>query len=193
MSKRVTDLIAHFWSKVRQCEHGTACQFCCWEWQAGRFTAGYGCFAIRKKAMHAHRFCYEIIYGRILPGFFVCHTCDNPPCVNPAHLWVGIHRHNMHDARDKGRLASGDRHWSRLYPERRRRGDDHWAAVHQDWRVRGEAHGCAKLTTAHVLDIRRAVLQGISKRSLALHYGVTHKTIRDIVLRKTWKHVEEQG
>lgn len=78
----------------------------CWEWQGRRSAKGYG------RGPHnepAHRFAYRMLVGRIPNGMLVCHHCDNPPCCNPAHLFVGTHADNMDDMVAKGRQAKHQR------------------------------------------------------------------------------------
>lgn len=77
----------------------------CWEWQGSRTVAGYG----RIANVYVHRLMYAEHHGEIADGIEIMHTCDNPPCVNPAHLRAGTHRDNMADASAKGRLTSGGR------------------------------------------------------------------------------------
>ena len=95
---------ARFWAKVDQ-KNG------CWEWTASLQSQGYGCFGINGRIELAHRLSYQHFYGPIPDGMQVLHRCDNPPCVNPLHLFLGTGQDNMDDRKVKGRngLFSGER------------------------------------------------------------------------------------
>lgn len=79
----------------------------CMEWTRNRQPAGYGKLTVRGRDVSAHRFAYELAYGAPLPGLSVLHKCDNPACINPAHLWLGTQGDNVRDAARKGRLYTG--------------------------------------------------------------------------------------
>lgn len=83
----------------------------CWLWGRSMHLKGYG--QIKKtgerRQAYSHRIAYELAYGEIPPHRQVCHKCDNPPCVNPAHLFVGTSSDNHQDMKRKGRHLYGER------------------------------------------------------------------------------------
>lgn len=89
-----------FWSKVEKLGPDD-----CWEWLGGTRKGGYGSFWKDGKTKVASRVSYEFVSGSIPDGMHCCHTCDNPPCVNPAHLFIGTSLTNVRDKMTKGRGA----------------------------------------------------------------------------------------
>ncbi len=120
-TKRESRAVLRFFDKVGEPDSNG-----CWPWLAGRRRGrqGYGEFFYRGRGMPAHRWSYAYHIGPIPEGMWVLHHCDNQPCVNPAHLFVGDNNDNIADRQAKGRQA------------------------------RGEMQGNSKLTTDDVLAIR---------------------------------------
>ena len=111
--------VPNFWSKVDRRGPDE-----CWPWKKACDKDGYGKFNIgfrsrRQYQIRAHRFSWLIHFGDIPTGLCVLHHCDNPPCCNPAHLWLGTKADNSHDCVRKGRHYSG-RHLSRISPDQRK-------------------------------------------------------------------------
>lgn len=133
----------------------------CMEWTGTRTVSGYGTFSLRDETLYAHRAAYECANGPIPEGVLIRHRCDNPPCVNPAHLLPGSDADNTRDKVTRGR------------------------------HIYGEAVPAHKLTEEQVRDIRRRHAQGELKAHLAREYGVWQKTVTKIVRRETWKHLTD--
>jgi hypothetical protein len=140
----------------------------CWPW-TGAISHGYGYMhggSERPRFVKAHRLSWELANSRPVPsGRDVLHTCDNPPCVNPGHLYVGT---NLENARDRAE---------------RKRGKEH--------RQQGEANDNAKLTEA---DVRAIIveLQRVPRRSqqaIATQFGVAQQTVSRIMHRRSWSHL----
>lgn len=82
----------------------------CHYWIGSLMGRNYGCFSVNHKSVRANRYSYLIHRGPIPQGMYVCHTCDNPLCVNPDHLFLGTPLDNMLDKCRKGRQAKGPEH-----------------------------------------------------------------------------------
>jgi len=167
--------IKRFWSKVDT----SGGMFACWLWTAYRNRDGYGVIGFGRGILKlAHRASWEIAHGEIPNNLWVLHRCDNPACVNPSHLWLGTVLDNNRDRDQKGRAT----HLS---------GDSHWTHINPDGVRKGEKVPNSKLTSDQVREIRRRYpLGGISQRKLAKEFGITQSTLRAILTRKWWKHVE---
>lgn len=141
-------------------------------WRGGT-CKGYGTFVARALggSFRAHRFAYALAHGPIPEGLHVLHRCDNPPCCNPDHLFLGTHADNVADMIAKGRNAKGERSGARRHPE----------SV-----ARGEKNGHAKLTAAQVAEIRATPRKIGTQHALALRFGVSDATISMIVNGKVW-------
>lgn len=147
--------VERFWEKVERCGYG------CWVWHGSCDTNGYGQLNVRSNGARAriirvHRYSWEINRGPIPDGLHVLHRCDNPPCVNPDHLFLGTARANADDRVAKGRSA------------------------------RGTSHGNAKLTPAEVRAARWRLAAGESRKSVALSLGVHAATASKIGQRSRW-------
>lgn len=133
----------------------------CWEWnRIIRGVSGYGIFVINQKTYYAHRISYLLHFGEILENMDICHKCDNKKCVNPNHLFIGTRKDNMIDCVKKGR----------------------------NFICSGEKSGCSKLKNNDVEFIRNNC-KILKTKELARKYNVSTKTIRDVILMKTWKHI----
>lgn len=77
----------------------------CWEWSGAAYKGGYGRLSVYDKVRPAHRLAFTVFNGPIPDGLHVLHSCDNPKCINPAHLFAGTHQDNMADKCAKGRQS----------------------------------------------------------------------------------------
>lgn len=162
--------IERFWNFVDLSDGGP-----CWTWTGNACADGYGWLKVNNKNKATHRFSYEYFNKISIPyGMCVCHKCDNPPCVNPQHLFLATKGGNNKDRHNKGRDATGDKSGLRLHPECIKRGQDRRNTI---------------LNEDKVKQIRELKKHGATLRGLAHLFGVSHHTIMAIVHGKIWKHV----
>lgn len=128
----------------------------CWEWSRGSTVQGYGCFHFGDSSIRAHRFAYQQHNGLIREHDCVCHSCDNPRCVNPAHLWVGTRAENNADKEAKKRG---------VHPEQ----------------GSGEGNTNAVLTTPEVIAAKVMARKGMPQARIATMLGVSTATICMVV------------
>lgn len=150
----------------------------CWIWTGSVNEHGYGGIRINYQLFKAARVAYALHYKRDPESLHVCHRCDNPPCCNPHHLFLGTVKQNSDDSVKKGRskilYKYGDLNPARLYPEKH---------------IRGEATYNAKLTSDQVREIRRRAGNGESRVAMAAEYGIHVCHLTDIIYRRKWRHI----
>ena len=136
----------------------------CWIWIGSRDKDGYGTVRFRGGYTRVHRVRMILDVGRPLAvSEFVCHRCDNPPCVNPAHLWIGSNRANQLDASAKGRSRG---------------------------KVRtGQDNHASKLTPDGVRLVRVLLNEGLGCGEIARRFRVTPAAIHFIRNGQSWRHV----
>lgn len=147
--------IVKFNSKIRIVDNG--CHF----WESGKSPLGYGNFYMRNTLYLAHRLAYELAYKVSPKDLCVCHSCDNPSCVNPKHLFLGTVKDNMLDKVRKGRSnpPTGTRQWK------------------------------SKLDNKKVLKIRSLYLKAnLSQEEIGKRYGIGQSNV-SYIINHTWKHV----
>lgn len=158
-------LAAAFWSLVRV---GGADE--CWEWLGPRrHGTAYGVLQFCRQRLNATHVALELSGVMIGDGLFACHRCDNPPCVNPAHLFVGTQTDNMRDAAGKGHVHRGGRVTGA--------------------RPRGETIGTSKLTEAQVVEIRILRANGERPFIIAKRFGLSPDYVTILAEGRSWKHV----
>lgn len=143
-----------FWAKVARTSDDE-----CWLWMGTKTRAGYGTIVSGSRPRYAHRLSLEIATGSEMPvGTMALHSCDNPPCVNPAHLRVGTVQDNSDDKMARGRGGH----------------------------AKGSTASKARLSEADVLEIRRSRASGETYASIANRWGVGQSTVWAIATGRSW-------
>lgn len=132
----------------------------CWPWTGRIDRNGYGRFDMQRRPQLAHRIAYFIANPQADTTKMVCHSCDNPRCCNPKHLWLGTQRQNVEDMDRKGRRKNG--------PVRK-----------------GELCNKAKLTKEQAISIFHSSESG---PVLAARFGITKEAVNHIKRGKNWAH-----
>jgi Mor family transcriptional regulator len=152
MNMRNEPVAERFWSRVAV---GPMDE--CWLFSTVDAKHGYGVFTLSGRKQMAHRVSFYLAHGR-WPQPHCLHSCDNPPCVNPAHLSEGTHAENMQQMVERGRKAS----------------------------VAGESHPSARLTEERIAEAQQLRDQGWKLSALADRYGVSLSTIGRILQGRSW-------
>ena len=153
----MSELESRFWPKVDRGEPDE-----CWEWLAAQRPDGYGQISVEGEHRLADRVAYRLAVEK--PGDdLVLHECDNRPCCNPAHLYLGDHSQNLQDAWDRDRRDGS-----------------------------GENHLQAELTREDVKEIQSQSEDGIPNKELAAEYGVAPSTISRVVTGDNWSDIERE-
>jgi hypothetical protein len=142
----------------------------CWNWTGAKLKTRYGVLTHKRKQYKAHRAMYTLTKGEIPNGMFVCHSCDNPSCVNPKHLWLGTPLDNMLDKVAKNRHSRGESHADAVKSSLKFR-----AGI-----LRGENHSQSKLSDSNRIDILKKLRFGLTQDKIAKEYNVTQGTISHI-------------
>jgi hypothetical protein len=164
--RRFSSLEERFWSKVDKAGPDD-----CWPWNRSRFPSGYGQFKLHpgESPQKASRMAWTLTFGSIPDGLLVCHRCDNPPCCNPRHLFLGTHADNNADKITKGR-----------HPQRKPEF------------VADLVHRVRKLSDEEIAEARRLRATGVAFRAIAARFGVHHTTIVRLVIGKTWREGDSE-
>ena len=131
----------------------------CWVWTKSTLVGGYGQVQIEGKKWTTHRLFYTYYKGEIPSGKLVCHTCDNPTCVNPDHLYIGTHKDNNNDTYNRNRMPL-------------RYGD--------------QATNVVKLSKEEALHIKYS---SIKSKELEQKYNINQSQVSRIRNGKTWKNI----
>ena len=134
----------------------------CWNWIGSKDRDGYGVFGHhRNKQIRAHRASYSFYIGEIPNKMMICHSCDNPSCINPKHLFVGTAKDNTQDMIKKQRRPV----------------------------LFGSNHPNAKLTEHQAHEIKQLRKQNVLLTDIANQFGISFQTVSSIAKGTTWKRI----
>lgn len=133
----------------------------CWGWNGSFVNAGYGQSILNNRTIHASRMSWIIHNGQIPEGLWVLHKCDNPPCTNPQHLFLGNSKDNTQDMIKKGRK----------------------------YNCKGSDVHFSKLNEEQVKQIRIRLSNGEKAVNLSKEFGINQAALSAIKHKRTWKHV----
>lgn len=149
-----------FWAKVKQVGD-------CWEWQSSLDNKGYGKTRVpgTRAQYRAHRIAYYLSTGNDPAEMYVCHSCDNPKCVNPSHLFLGTALENNQDKMSKGRDKYGNQ--------------------------KGHRNGNSKLSEDDARKVIALILEGKSNKQIATLMPVGHSLVSRIRVGRSWKELAQ--
>lgn len=162
MSCRYPPFEIRFWDSVDRAGPDE-----CWEWSGAKKSPdGYGVIGWNGRQWNAHRASWTLRHGAIPGGMLVCHSCDNPPCVNWNHLWIGTSQDNYDDMISKGRWES----------------KNHYRPI-------GVLNSSAKIGPFEVRFARELYRRGRNMAHISRAIGMSEGHTLDIVKRRAWKHI----
>lgn len=148
------DPVDRFWARLDRGDPSG-----CWPWPGHVSEWGYGRLTVAGERWYAHRYAWSLANGEIPEGLDICHSCNNPPCCNPAHLYLDTIAGNQTFMVEQGRSS------------------------------RGEKRHNAKLDATKVVQIREMAAAHVSQYEIADHFGVSQQCIWCVVNGRTWRHV----
>ena len=138
----------------------------CWEWQGAKQHRGHGHLRYQKRLVKAHRLAYELTYGSIEEGVFICHKCNNPPCCNPKHLYAGSPKTNVDDSIKAGTFTRNS------------------------IGAEGEKNPNNKLTKKEIKEIRKMLEEtDLYQWQIAEIFNCSQSNVSDIKRNRIWKEV----
>lgn len=147
-----------FWMKVDKSGGDSSC----WQWTGAKHPKGYGNFMANRNGLTriAHRLAYLLAHGELPHDKMVCHSCDNPSCCNPAHLFLGSAKENSHDMVKKMRSPHGER------------------------------QGHTTLTRREVTAIHRLyATKKLKQKEIGEAFGISQQTANAIINKRSWKYI----